>query len=180
MLSKELIIELLTKLNKKLKMKQVKGEIGIVGGAAMCLAYSARGATKDVDAVFAPSSVVRLAAEELATEEGLPSDWLNDGVKGFLVEGFTRETILTLSNLSVWVPNEEYMLAMKCMSARQDSKDRDDVEFLINRLGVKTVEDTLDVVGRYYPKSRIPQKTIYFLEEIFEMLSVQQTANADK
>jgi hypothetical protein len=34
--------------------------------------------------VFIPSDVVRQAAAAVAEREGLPENWLNDAVKGFL------------------------------------------------------------------------------------------------
>jgi hypothetical protein len=40
--------------------------------------------TRDLDAVFIPSDVVRQAAAAVAEREGLAEDWLNDAVKGFL------------------------------------------------------------------------------------------------
>jgi hypothetical protein len=50
----------------------------------MAVAYDARRATTDVDAVFVPSKEVRIAASRVVQERGLEEDWLNDGVKGFL------------------------------------------------------------------------------------------------
>ena len=52
MLSTQRIIELFEAVNEKLKQRDVIGEIGICGGAVMCLVYEARQATKDVDAIF--------------------------------------------------------------------------------------------------------------------------------
>ena len=60
------------------------GEIGIVGGAAMVLAYDARVATKDVDAIFKPTESIRKIVRDIGRENGLSSDWLNDALKGFL------------------------------------------------------------------------------------------------
>lgn len=46
----------------------------IVGGAAMAVAYDARRATTDVDAIFVPAKEVRTAALRVAEELGLEED----------------------------------------------------------------------------------------------------------
>jgi methylmalonyl-CoA mutase cobalamin-binding subunit len=78
MLNKNQIEELLEALNVELLAKDAKGEIGIVGGSALCLVFNARKATKDVDAIFEPSSVIRKAAENVAIRYNVDHDWLND------------------------------------------------------------------------------------------------------
>ena len=50
----------------------------LVGGAALAVAYDAMRATRDLDAVFIPTGVVRQAAAAVAEREGLAEDWLND------------------------------------------------------------------------------------------------------
>ena len=60
----------------------------------------------------------------------------------------------------------EYMLAMKCISARFDTHDLEDVKFLIKHLEITTVRKALDIVEKYYPRKRIPPKTQYLLEEL--------------
>ena len=56
----------------------------VVGGAAIALAFDERRATRDIDAVFEPKSVVYEAAAVVAEQLRLPAGWLNDAVKGFL------------------------------------------------------------------------------------------------
>ena len=171
MISQKKIKELLHRLNRELEREGHRGEIGIVGGAAMCLVYNAREMTKDVDAVFRPADIIRRLAEKIATEESLPKDWLNDSVKGFLESSFERQEIFSLSNLKVWSPCAEYLLAMKCLSARWDSSDREDVVFLIKRLGYRRPGDVFALIESYYPKKRILPKAQFFIEEIFERQS---------
>ena len=86
MLTAKEIKKLFEKLNSRLKGEGIKGEIGIVGGAAMCLVYNVRESTKDVDAIFEPSSKIREIAEKIAQEEDIPTDWLNDGVNGTMFQ----------------------------------------------------------------------------------------------
>src|SRR5262245_27269342 len=85
MLSKEQIRQYLDALSEELSRSGVKGELCLYGGTVMCLAYDARPATRDVDAVFVPAQQVREAARRVAQAYQLPEDWLNDAVKGFVV-----------------------------------------------------------------------------------------------
>ena len=62
MLTAEKIRELLAALNEELGARDVVGEIGLCGGAVMCLVFQARPATKDVDGIFEPTREIRAAA----------------------------------------------------------------------------------------------------------------------
>ena len=84
MLSRDTIITAFTQLSDELGRRGIMGELNIVGGTAMLLAFNARTSTKDVDAIFEPSADVRKAAAVVANALELPADWLNDSVKGFL------------------------------------------------------------------------------------------------
>ena len=61
--------------------------------------------------------------------------------------------------------SEEYMLAMKLLASRME--DKPDIEFLLNKLNIKSAEDALYVVRDLYPDKLIQPKTQYVLEEIF-------------
>src|SRR6058998_833345 len=82
MLTREVILSALSRLSDRLREMNVVGEINIVGGTAMMLAFQVRQTTKDVDAIFAPVDAVREAARFVAGDLDLPIDWLNDAVKG--------------------------------------------------------------------------------------------------
>ncbi|MBL6990601.1 MAG: hypothetical protein ISR65_12525 [Bacteriovoracaceae bacterium] len=168
MLTRKQIITLFEKLNEALKRQNEIGEIGIVGGAVMCLVYQARASTKDVDAIFEPADIIRKLAAVIAVDNQLPPDWLNDGVKNFLVPNFIKNEVLNLSNLRIWAPESKYMLAMKCISARWDTHDRDDVIFLISFLKLKKAQHVFNIIQNYYPKNKIPPKTQFFIEELFD------------
>lgn len=168
MLTTKRIIELFDRLNELLRERGDIGEIGIVGGAVMCLVYNTRVATKDVDAIFEPASVIRDLAKRVAESESLPPDWLNDSAKGFIMPGFSRQKVLVLSNLRVWAPEPRYMLAMKCISARWDTSDRDDVIFLLKFLKLKNPIEVFQIIESYYPHNQIPAKTQFLIEELLE------------
>jgi hypothetical protein len=174
MLSRPAILNALTRLSAELARNGVLGEINLVGGTAMVLAFNARSATKDVDAVFEPSAAVRSAAAVVARDLELPSDWLNDSVKGFLspVGDFSPLPSLDLPNLRVQAPTPEYMLAMKVLAARTGSAseqgDIRDIAFLVRLLGLTDADAVIDIVRRYYDPSRILPRSIYLVDEILE------------
>lgn len=58
------------------------------------------------------------------------------------------------------------MLAMKCISARWDSSDRDDVVFLIKLLKLTQPREVFEIIEDYYPNNRIPPKTQFLIEEV--------------
>ncbi len=170
-LTKERIITALDTLNKRLTEKGVTGELCIFGGATMILAFDARQSTRDVDAVFVPKTEIYQAAEQIADEMNLPVSWLNDGVKGFVSSDgeLTTDGMPQWENLRILRPITSYLLAMKCMAARvaeyDTVGDKDDIKHLCKNLGVETPEEVLHIVERYYERSRIHVKTLYFIEE---------------
>lgn len=158
-------------LNDKLDVAGVMAEICIYGGTTMVLAYNTRLSTKDIDAVFHPKEIIRKLVEEIADERSLPSDWMNDGVKGFLSlkPEFTSQGLPQFSHIQVTRPSAKYLFAMKCIAARvldSTSKgDKGDVKFLLKELKIETEEQGLKIIGDFYVSERIPQKTHFFLIE---------------
>lgn len=176
-LNKEAILKALEALSDYFKQHEAQGEICIFGGTAMLLAFDAREMTRDVDAVFRPSSLFRQAAVEIAFSNNLPEHWLNDGVKGFIssVGDFTSEGLPQFSHLRITRPTAEYLLAMKCLAARDSGYgtdgDKKDVMTLIAHLQLQTVEAVFKIIERYYPQERIAVKTKFFVEEIMQEVS---------
>jgi hypothetical protein len=155
-------------LNEELRNSATAGELFLVGGAAMCLAYSVRPATQDVDGVFRPAAAIREAAIRVATRARLRQDWLNDGVKGFMSAQGEFAPFLELDHLRVMVAQPAYLLAMKCLAMRIGAEfhDEDDVRYLIRHLDLRDYDAALAVIGKYYPIERFPQKTLYALAEL--------------
>ena len=166
-LTKDEIKQYLDELNEELRSMEVKGELCLYGGAVMALVYDARPDTKDVDAIFKPSTQIREAAAKVANINHLRSDWLNDAVKGFLVPHQQR-ILFDLSNLKIFVPEADYLLAMKAISARSNTLDAADVRFLIDLLQIRSADAVLDIVEKYYPRQQIKPATQFFIEELFE------------
>jgi Nucleotidyltransferase of unknown function (DUF6036) len=70
-LGREDIRALLDDLSAELAVRGARAELFPVGGAALAVAYDATRSTRDLDAVFIPSDVVRQAAAAVAEREGL-------------------------------------------------------------------------------------------------------------
>jgi hypothetical protein len=162
------IVAYLKELSDELRALAVVGELCLYGGAVMCVVYQARPSTKDVDAIFQPTSQMRQAAARVAERHDLRPDWLNDAVKGFVVQ-HPQRTLLDLPNLKVYVPEPDYLLAMKTLAARVEGTDQEDVRFLIELLGLGSAEEVFTILEKYYPRRRIKPATQFFVEEIFEL-----------
>ena len=162
------ILRLFELLNEELRQSGITGELYLVGGAVMCLAYHARPSTADVDALFRPTEEVRKAAARAAAKASLPSDWLNDAVKGYLSDRGDFAPFLELDHLRVLVALPQYLLAMKCLAMRIGAEfhDEEDVRFLLRLLDIRSYDQALAVITKYYPLERFPQKTLYALEEL--------------
>lgn len=162
----EEITKYLAELNDELRLMNIKGEVSLYGGAVMVLAFNARIATKDVDAIFLPAAEIRAAAARIAERHGLLERWLNDGVKGYLVD-HARRVLFHMPNLTVFIPEADYLLAMKSLAARANTEDEGDVLTLISALKIKKAEGVFEIIEKYYPKGQIPPKTQYFIEGLF-------------
>jgi hypothetical protein len=173
MLDRDTILGALARLASLLKEKGVDGELCLLGGTAMVLAFAARPSTKDVDAIFQPASLVRELSRSVAAELDLPEDWLNDAAKGFASDRHDVEMadLPQFPGLRLVAPTAEYLLAMKCMASRVAAgpggpDDVSDIRFLLEHLGITSVKQALDVVARYYPAERVPPRTQFLLEEL--------------
>lgn len=167
-LTKARIEELFHALDAELRPHGVVGELYVVGGAVLCVALRARPATRDVDAYFEPTQVIREAAARVGASFDVPEGWLNDAVKGFLSPRGDYTPFLELPNLRVMMAAPEYLLAMKCLAFRFGAEfhDESDVRYLLRYLNIDRYETALAVITRYYPYERFPQKAFYALEEI--------------
>ncbi|MCL4546752.1 MAG: DUF6036 family nucleotidyltransferase [Deltaproteobacteria bacterium] len=166
-MTKETIIKAFKRLSELLAKQDTQAEIYIVGGAAMILAYGARTFTKDIDAIYSNKEIVYKIFKDIAKEMGLDEHWINDAAKSFIPLKKDENSIIIIDeqNLKVMAASEEYMLAMKLLAARVE--DKPDIEFLLNKLNIKSIVDALYVIRDLYPNKLVQPKTQYILEEIF-------------
>lgn len=161
------IVQALQALGDELAHRGLRGQIFIVGGAAMALAYSTRRITKDIDAVFEPKSAIYEAAATVAEDLGLPEDWLNDAAKGYM-PGNDQDPrpIADIHGIEVTTASPGYLLAMKLMAMRF-GEDDEDIELLLRECDVHNAKDAIDLLRKMYPLQEPPAKTRFYLEELF-------------
>jgi hypothetical protein len=169
-------------------------DIAIYGGSALILTFDLARTTRDVGIVaHGDAQYIRRAAGEIAEEMGWPDNWLNDGVKGFVSahEDLREFACLSTSGegsggLRLYTPTPEYLFAMKCIAMRPEgmdgSHDVSDIEFLAGEIGIRDAESAFQLIEQFYPKTQIPAKTRFGVEEIMERLAdsaSEPTSEAD-
>jgi Nucleotidyltransferase of unknown function (DUF6036) len=166
LLSRKDILQALERLSQILEARKVKADLFVVGGAAMALAFKARPATRDVDAVFKRKNEVFKAAAQVARELNLPDEWLNNAAKKFIGRPDRKPLpILDLPGLRLMAGSPEYLLAMKILADRHD-RDREDLRFLIRMLNLKSVKQAVRAFHNVCPDDEIRPDTRTRLAEI--------------
>ena len=157
-------------LARRLAAREIRAHIYVVGGAALLMAHGASRATRDVDALSIDRRAdVLEAAGEVAREQGLPLDWLNDAVRTApwpAPRPDARPAVVYDSpHLVVTGASAEHLLAMKVRAAR--ILDQPDIEFLIRRLGISTLQHVEAIHRAVFPHDPIPERN---MEVILECL----------
>lgn len=167
-LGRDDILTLLRDVAAEAERREVAVSLFLVGGAAMALAYSTSRATKDLDGVFEPKSIVYEIASHVARqrpEYGLAPDWLNDAVKSFMPgEDPEASTLFETPGLSVRVASPRYLFVMKALSARES--DEEDLRILYPLCGFRSAGEALDAVAGAYPGRLLKASTQYLVEGI--------------
>lgn len=111
--------------------------------------------------------------KRLADERGLPSDWLNDGVKGYLTVESTGPVLHRSAGIVVRTLALAHLLALKLMAWRDDVDFRDALRIL-HALEEEPGADCsspgkiLKLVDPYLvPSQRV--KASYAVEELWEL-----------
>jgi hypothetical protein len=166
--SRAQILRALQALGEELTRGRIRGQIFVVGGAAMALCYSTRRVTRDIDAVFEPKLAIYAAAEKVAADLGLPDDWLNDAVKGYLPgDDPQARAVPDVNGIEITTASPRFLLAMKLMATRF-GEDDEDIEVLLRECEIESAEEALELVQGMYPAREPPLKTRLFLEALFD------------
>ncbi|WP_348774166.1 DUF6036 family nucleotidyltransferase [Micromonospora sp. WMMD1155] len=143
-------------------------DLYIFGGAAMAMAYDARRATRDIDAVFQPHGIVLDEARAVADDLGLPQWWLNEQASVYVAAGGDPEAprVFDHPGLRVSAASPEHLLAMKVLAARR--RDAEDIRFLVEHLGLNSPEEVLGLCAEIFPEEEVPGRARLVLEDVFE------------
>jgi hypothetical protein len=161
LLDRQAIEEAFRRLGDRLARRGVIADVYVFGGAAMALAYDARRATRDIDAVFQPHGVVLEDARTVAEELGLPAWWLNEQASAHVAP----PRVFDHPGLRVSAASPEHLLAMKVLAARR--RDAEDIRFLVKRLGLSNAEEVLALCAEIFPDEEVPGPARLVLEDVF-------------
>ena len=128
--------------------------VTMIGGVALALGYGSRRTTDDADVMIDPkedASEVLAAAEKIAPDFGLPSGWMNEKGRPFVVavpEHERGRVVLTTASVIFEVPSTERLLGMK-LARWAGQTDIEDGKVLLLELKKRfsEVEDVWSAVG---------------------------------
>ncbi len=176
--AREDIIYLLRRLSALAKAEGITLEVCFYGGSCLMLAYGyeERQLTKDIDALFRPSDAAQALVRKIASEEDLPEDWIDTGLRQFLSpKGVTYLTQLPelkkLSNLKISFPTADYLIAMKLRASVRArfgyEGDLTDLRFLARKRGLRSLEEAQAILDRFFDDEVIPERAAQALQEVF-------------
>lgn len=99
-----------------------------------------------------------MAARIVARRNNIPFTWINDVIGDFLrdVSKIPQGTLWrTYGLLQVYIPEVDYILALKLLAGRQ--KDKEDIQLLCEQLHINTRIHAQQVVDRYIPDKQVQQ-----------------------
>lgn len=144
-------------LGEKLAEMQMKTSLILLGGAFMVTQFGNRKTTQDIDVVIAANDrrtyqAVQQAVGLVAREKKLPPAWLNDDVT-IVVDQIGKPQApkywKTLDALTIYVPECEYILALKLFSGRpQDDRD---ILAIAQQQSLQTRAQAWSIVYQYIP-----------------------------
>ena len=167
LLDRTAIEEAFRQLGDRLARRGIVADVYIFGGAAMALAYDARRATRDIDAVFQPHGIVLEEARAVAKDLGLPTWWLNEQASVYIAPAGDADAprVFDHPGLRVLAASPEHLLAMKVLAARR--RDAEDIRFLVRHLRLSSADEVLAACTEVFPDEEVPPRARLLLEDLF-------------
>ncbi len=168
-------------LARHLAARGVRAHIYVAGSAPLVLAHRRSRTTLDVDALaIDPRGPVLEAVREVAREQGLPDDWLNDQIRFVPILPPRRdaraEVLFDSESLVVTGASPAHILAMKVRAARK--RDLEDIKLLARELGITTMREVREIHRAVYPHDGIPWRQAGRVEQCLEELRHERERSA--
>ena len=160
----------LRELAQELRAASMPAMVQVVGGAAVALQVGREVLTRDVDALHPPSQQFTDIVELIAERRGWPEKWLNDAVKGFASHFDSNEDWEVFDDgegVTVLIARPQLLLAMKLLAGR-GTRDREDIERLLNACSVTSVANAEAIFDQYYPTEQMNPRARDLLVTWFE------------
>ena len=174
------LLEALQELIRELRARNVRGEIRIVGGAALSLFYFERDVTQDIDVMNVrggDNEAVAEAARSVASKLDLNNNWLNFEVAQIdALPALGREvewhTIYSSPETTIQVASADALLAMK-LRANRPGRDVNDIRALLALVGITDVASAETLYESFYPGDALPDRAIHILDNLFAEMDPQ-------
>lgn len=154
-------------LAEELQRRNVVGTVHVVGGAAMLLSFHSRVITRDIDALFSPDGPMLAAIRDVAADMGWPSTWLNNQASSYVARNPGEGArVFDHPHLQVSTTPADHLLAMKTHAAR-GTRDRGDIELLIDHLGLTGPDDVWAITERFFPDIPLSDRGRLLIEDLF-------------
>lgn len=161
-------------LKKKLKGKRFSYEIIVVGGASILLNYSFRMSTIDIDCLDMNDALMNEVVNEVGAKYHLPNGWINTD---FMKTNSYTDKLIQYSvfhksycndTLIVRTICDEYLIAMKMVSARVYKNDYSDIVGIISENSNLSFDIIQTAIINLYGDLNLIDKTmIDFVKDIF-------------
>ena len=185
------LLEALRELILELRAQKVRGEIRIVGGAALSLSYFERDVTQDIDVMNVrggDNQAVAEAARSVASKLDLNDNWLNFEVTRIdalptMGKEVEWHTIFSSEEIIIQVASAEALLAMK-LRANRPGRDVNDIRALLAVVGITDVASAERLYESFYPGDVLPDRAVQILDNLFaevdpQPITVPPTPNFD-
>ena len=174
------LVEALQELVRELRAHNVRGEIRIVGGAALSLSYFDRDVTQDIDVINVrggDNEAVAQAARYVASKLDLNDDWLNFEVNQIdalptLGQEVEWHTIYSSPEVTIQVASAEALLAMK-LRANRPGRDVNDIRALLALVGITDIQSSETLYESFYPGDVLPDRAIQILDNLLAEVDPQ-------
>lgn len=174
-LSKARLTKALRRLSELATAEGLVLELALYGGAVFTLVYGSRETTKDVDAIIKPAEAGTRLVRQVAEEQNLANNWLNDDVRQFLSHCGERRPFPSQDfapGLRISIPTAAYLLALKLNACRRplpgNPGDEADIRFLLGKLKLTSLEAVEDLHDRFFHGEGLMGRAIDVIEHYLE------------